>query len=169
MKRLTHRPACPHPRIAQTESVSTTGDSKSKRAPTATTTPTPAVTPATPTVVITADSARNLLKVQFRGRVTVTAMADYVKRVENLLPQLRAGFAVLTDLSHLESMELDCVRPLTKVMDMCRIHGVRTVVRVVPDPEKDIGFNILAITHYRRGVRVIKCATLAEAERALKA
>jgi hypothetical protein len=87
--------------------------------------------------------------------------------VEALLPRTRPGFTVLTDLSALDSMDLDCVADLTKIMDLCRAHEIGTVVRVIPDPAKDIGFNILSIVHYRGGVRIVTCETLAEAERAL--
>ena len=90
-------------------------------------------------------------------------------RVESLLPQLQTGFTLLTDLSDLASMDLDCVAALTKIMDRLRTGGIRTVVRVVPEPDKDIGFKILSIIHYRRGVRIVTCETLAEAERALSA
>jgi hypothetical protein len=41
------------------------------------------------------------------------------------------------------------------------------VVRVIPDPHKDIGLNILSLFHYRRGVRIVTCETLEEAMRAL--
>ena len=64
-------------------------------------------------------------------------------------------------------MDLDCVPHLTKIMDLSRAHGVGTVVRVIPDPDKDIGFSILSIIHYRRGVRIVTCESLAEAERVL--
>jgi hypothetical protein len=41
------------------------------------------------------------------------------------------------------------------------------VVRVIPDPQKDIGLNILSLFHYRRRVRIVTCKTLAEAMKAL--
>lgn len=151
------------PGITQTEFVSNTGETKSKRVP-----PAPTAVAAHP-FDITLDASRNLLHIRFRGSVTAAAMAAYVGQVESLLSQLRPGFTILTDLSRLDSMELDCVRPLTKVMDLCRIRGVGTVVRVIPDPTKDIGFNILALTHYRRDVHIVTCATLAEAELAITA
>jgi hypothetical protein len=44
---------------------------------------------------------------------------------------------------------------------------VETVVRVIPDPHKDIGLNIMSLFHYRRRVRIITCETLAEALRSL--
>ena len=110
---------------------------------------------------------QNLARIRYFGRITAGEMQSALATIEGLLPQLRPGFTVLTDLSGLEAMDLDCVSHLTKIMDVTRAHGVGTVIRVIPDPAKDIGFNILSIIHYRRGVQIITCETLAEAERAL--
>jgi hypothetical protein len=41
------------------------------------------------------------------------------------------------------------------------------VVRVIPNPQKDIGLNILSLFHYRRRVRIVTCETLEEAMNAL--
>jgi hypothetical protein len=41
------------------------------------------------------------------------------------------------------------------------------VVRIIPDPSKDIGLNILSIVHYRGTVQVITCETALEAWRVL--
>jgi hypothetical protein len=41
------------------------------------------------------------------------------------------------------------------------------VVRIIPDPRKDIGLSIMSVFHYRRGVRIVTCETLAEALSAL--
>jgi hypothetical protein len=62
-------------------------------------------------------------------------------------------------------MELDCLPELTGAMDRFKALGVGTVIRIVPDPRKDIGFNILSVVHYRRGVRVVTCTSAAEAEK----
>jgi hypothetical protein len=40
-------------------------------------------------------------------------------------------------------------------------------VRVIPDPTKDIGFNILARFHYRRNPRITNCETMMEAAKLL--
>jgi len=113
------------------------------------------------------DAPRNLLRIRFWGHVTAAKMQNYLATAESHLPQMRAGFTLLTDLRELEEMDLDCVTALTKVMDRMRAGGVGLVVRIVPDPNKDIGLKILSIIHYRRGVRIVTCETLAEAERAL--
>jgi hypothetical protein len=41
------------------------------------------------------------------------------------------------------------------------------VVRVIPDPQKDIGLNILSLFHYRKRVRIVTCETLDEARKVL--
>ncbi|HMD60003.1 MAG TPA: hypothetical protein VKG78_01140 [Opitutaceae bacterium] len=114
------------------------------------------------------DDARNLIRIRYFGHVTVSDMKAVTKDAAAILSNVRPKFTVLADLSGLESMDLDCVRDLTDMMDSFRKKGVGTVVRIMPDPAKDIGFNILAIVHYRRGVNVVTCQTAAEAEQALK-
>ena len=128
------------------------------------------ILPATtkPSVGIEIDVARSFARVDFAGHISAADMKAEVDGAERRLPQLRAGFSVLVDLSGLQSMGLDCVPHLGKLMDLFKAHGVGLVVRVDPDPAKDIGFNILSITHYRGKVPVITCDTIAEAERALK-
>ncbi|MGA2016306.1 MAG: hypothetical protein ABSH26_05080 [Opitutaceae bacterium] len=117
---------------------------------------------------IQVDESRNLVTFRYFGHVTAASMKSVTERAGGILSRLRPGFTVLTDLSGLESMELDCAPDLTGMMDRFRAKGVGTVVRIIPDPSKDIGFNILAIVHYRRGVHVVTCETAAEAERILK-
>lgn len=123
---------------------------------------------ASPMFKIQPDTTRNLVHIWYVGHVTAAGMAACVKEVESHLAAMRTGFTVLTDLTELEAMELDCVPHLTRMMDLSKARGIGAVVRVIPDRTKDIGFNILSIIHYRRGVKVVTCDTLAEAERALK-
>jgi anti-anti-sigma regulatory factor len=84
-----------------------------------------------------------------------------------MLAQVRPGFAVLADLSGLEAMDVECGPHIAKIMDLCKARGVSLVVRVMPDPKKDIGLNILSLVHYRGKVKIVTCATRAEAEHAL--
>ena len=41
------------------------------------------------------------------------------------------------------------------------------VVRVIPDPHRDIGMTIMSIFHYRGGTQIFSCETLAQAEQLL--
>jgi hypothetical protein len=114
------------------------------------------------------DKSKNLLKITYARHVG----AEDTKRVEEEIPPLlagvRPGFRLLTDLSGLESMDLACVPYIKRMMDLCNKKGVEEVVRIIPDPQKDIGFKILSLFHYRRRVRIVTCATLGEAMKALE-
>ena len=80
---------------------------------------------------------------------------------------MKPGFTVVTDLTELERMDLDCLPHLTKLMDLFLAAGVAKVVRVIPDPKKDIGFNLLSITRYRGRVPIATFGTRADADTAL--
>jgi hypothetical protein len=121
-----------------------------------------------PAVVIELDAARNFVRVGFAWHVSAAEAKAGAAEVERCLPQLRAGFSVLVDLTELQSMDLDCVPSIAKIMDLFKAHGVGLVVRVDPDPAKDIGFGILSAIHYRGKVPVVICNTITEAKRALR-
>jgi hypothetical protein len=114
------------------------------------------------------DATRNLLRIRYSGHVAAAEMKAGAEDLKGLLPQLKKGFTLVADLSGLDSMELDCVPYLTGIMDTLKARGVSMIVRIIPDPHKDIGLNILTIVHYRRGVRVATCRDAAEAERYIK-
>jgi anti-anti-sigma regulatory factor len=114
------------------------------------------------------DTTNKLLRISFSGHVTVAESRDSLKRLQALLMELQTGFRLLTDLSGLELMDQDCVPQLKTVMDHCNAKGVSLIVRVIPDPHKDIGFNILSLFHYRHNIRIVTCETLTEAEQALR-
>lgn len=116
---------------------------------------------------VVCDGARNLLQIRYVGCVAAADTKVEAEKLDALLAPLRKGFTLYADLSGLDSMELDCAPSIAKIMDKCRAKGISCVVRVIPDPDKDIGFNILSIVHYRRGVRVVTCQSRAEAERYL--
>jgi anti-anti-sigma regulatory factor len=118
-------------------------------------------------IQIETDKAANLLKISFRGRVNAKEMKGHVENVRVALEQMETGFRLLTDLSGLESMELDSMSAIEQTMDLCNRKGISLVVRVIPDPKKDIGLNIMSLFHYRRGVRIVTCETLADAQQAL--
>ena len=52
-------------------------------------------------------------------------------------------------------MDLDCVQPLTRIMDLCRAAGIGMIVRILPPSERDIGIKLLGIVHYRGKVKTL--------------
>ncbi len=124
--------------------------------------------PTRPEFEIQADGLPHLVRVSYFGHVTAAGAEACANEIETMMTGMAAGFTVVTDLTGLASMDLECVPHLTRIMDVSRKHGVGTVVRVIPDRDKDIGFKILSIIHYGSGVQIITCETLAEAEQAIK-
>jgi hypothetical protein len=85
------------------------------------------------------------------------------------MDNLKPGFFLLTDLSNLESMEASCAPEVGAIMDLCSERGMLTVVRVIPDPNKDIGFDLISRFHLPPQVKVQTHASLAEAIKSLLA
>ena len=119
--------------------------------------------------LVETNRVKRLLHLSFIGKVSAADLERGGDEVQALLKELPPGFVLLTDLSRLETMEVACGKQIGRTMDWCRQHGVGKIVRVVPDPTKDIGLNILSIFHYEPGMRVITCENLTQAERHLAA
>jgi hypothetical protein len=114
------------------------------------------------------DLVRNSLTIRYWSRVEPGEVKRFTEQLPGLLLDLHPGFSLLTDMSDLESMDLECVPHLKTVMNLCNEKKVGMVVRVIPDPRKDIGLNILSLFHYDRGVRFVTCKTLDEGRRFLE-
>ena len=93
--------------------------------------------------------------------------ADEMRRclgtVRELMDNLKPGFLLLTDLSNLESMDGSCAPELGAIMDLCSSKGMSTVVQVIPDSNKDIGFDLISRFHHDPPVKTQTHASLAEA------
>lgn len=114
------------------------------------------------------DSVKNLLTVSYTERVTPEETKRCAEKIALLAGQLKPGFRLLTDLRRVESMDLGCVPHIEAMMDLCDQKGIGMVVRIIPDPHKDIGLNILSLFHYQRQVRIVNCETAEEAARVLE-
>ena len=64
-------------------------------------------------------------------------------------------------------MALDCTAELGRQMELIGKSGVGLVVRVIPDPSKDIGMKILTLFHYPQQLQVITCQSVTGAVKAL--
>jgi hypothetical protein len=113
------------------------------------------------------EDADALIKITWLGEVHADEMRRCVEEVGVRVAKIRPGFRVLADMTSLESMDLACAPYIGSLMDLCVAKRVEHVVRVIPDPSKDIGLNIMSSFHYRSNVRVTVCEDLAEATRQL--
>lgn len=110
-----------------------------------------------------ANIPKDLLEIRYRGVVLAGECEQGLDQLRAALAKLEVGFRVLVDLTELESMEVSCARFIEKAMDLCNEKGASMVVRIIPDPRRDIGMTIMSLFHYRGDVRIITCQNLAEA------
>jgi anti-anti-sigma regulatory factor len=113
------------------------------------------------------DKAKNLLRINFWGHVTADEAKQGTDQLAGLLVETKPGFRLLSDMTGLETMDTACIPYIRNSMDLLNKQGVSTVVRVIPDPHKDIGFSILSLFHYRPDVQIVTCETLEAAMRVL--
>jgi anti-anti-sigma regulatory factor len=113
------------------------------------------------------DKSGQVLTISYSQHVGAEDVRRYSGTLRDVIDHLKPGFLLLTDLTSLASMEASCAPELGAIMDLCRARGVSTVVRVIPDPNKDIGLNLLSLFHYHPQVRTQTHESLAEAIKSL--
>ena len=114
------------------------------------------------------DETKSLLVIRYSAAVRAEETEKGLEQVRNGLAKLQSGFRLLADLTELESMDVNCAPFIEKAMDLCNEKGASMVVRVIPDPHRDIGLQIMSIFHYSGDVRILTCQTLAEADELLR-
>src|SRR5213083_2607945 len=109
------------------------------------------------------DQSKRLLVISALQRVTAEQAKLAAQRVRELVQDVTPGFRVLADFRWLESMDSAAARHVAEIMDVLAERGVVSVTRVMPDPHKDIGLNILSQFHYGPEIQIATFETLADA------
>jgi hypothetical protein len=117
--------------------------------------------------VVELDTTRQLLVLSIAGTVTADEAKETAARVRDKLQDMAPGFITLADFRWLESMSAAAAPFIAEIMDALAAKKVSAVVRVMPDPHKDIGLNILSHFHYGPEIRLMTFETLADAIQAL--
>jgi anti-anti-sigma regulatory factor len=117
--------------------------------------------------VVELDQSKRLLVISAAQRVTAEQAKRTAQRVRELLENVAPGFRVLADFRWLDSMDSAAARPLAEIMDALAEKQVASVTRVMPDPHKDIGLNILSQFHYGPKIKITTFETLADALQSL--
>ena len=110
------------------------------------------------------DQPGNALVVGYAGNVNAEETNRCAREVRAALMRMQPGFRLLVDLTGLESMEMACSAVIGSIMERCNAAGVAEVLRIIPDPTRDIGLQIMSFFHYRNDVYIRTCASAAEAE-----
>lgn len=111
---------------------------------------------------VTLAQAANELTISYRGHVTPEETRLCDAEVKLALAILEPGFRLIVDLTGLQLMELACSPVVAAIMERCNAAGVAEVVRIIPDPTRDIGLQILSFFHYGNDVCIRTCASTAE-------
>src|SRR5262249_38530179 len=109
------------------------------------------------------DQSKRLLVISAAQRVTAEQVKAVHERVRELLHDVAPRFRVLVDFRWLDTMDSAAAPHLAEIMDMLTEKGVGFVARVLSDPHKDIGLNILSQFHYGPQVQIATFETLADA------
>jgi hypothetical protein len=82
-------------------------------------------------ILCNVDESGRVLTMSYNHRVGAEDMRACLGTVRDLMEQLKPGFFLLTDLTHLETMEASCAPDLGAIMELCSAKGMSTVVRVI--------------------------------------
>lgn len=113
------------------------------------------------------DKSKRLLVINVLQKVTAEQARVAAKQVRELLRDVAPGFRVLADFRWLESMDSAAAPHVAEIMDALAEKGVASVTRVMPDPHKDIGLNILSQFHYGPEIQIATFESLADALQSL--
>lgn len=109
------------------------------------------------------DQTKRLLVISAAATVTAEEAKVAAQQIREVLRDVAPGFHALADFRWLESMDPAAARHIAKIMDALAEKNVASVTRVMPDPHKDIGLNILSQFHYGTDVKIATFETLADA------
>ena len=115
------------------------------------------------------DQSKRLLVISAAQKVTAEEANIAAQRIRELLQDVAPGFRVLADFRWLESMDSAAAPHFAKIMEALAEKEVASVTRVMPDPHKDIGLNILSQFHYGPDITITTFETLADAVQSIAA
>ena len=117
--------------------------------------------------LVTINKAKQLMCLSYIGHVVAEDLQRSAGDLETMLAEMPPGFRLLADFTRLESMDTGCVPEIGKAMELFDRHQMGLIVRVMPDPGKDIGFNIISAFHYKNRPPTALCDTMEQAARLL--
>ena len=116
---------------------------------------------------VEADKSKRLIVISAIGHVTTGEVKEAAQKVREIVKDTAPGFRVLSDFRWLDSMQASASKHVAEIMDAVAAKKVGLVARVIPDPRKDIGLNILSHFHYGPEIETATFETLADALQSL--
>lgn len=110
------------------------------------------------------DAEHKAVILEFEGNVDAAQAKQYCSDLERALPKGAEPLKLLVDISSIDTVDLEAKDELEKGMDLLNAHGVTDIFRAAPDPDLDIGFNVMALTHFSKRVQIHTLRSRAEAQ-----
>jgi hypothetical protein len=104
-----------------------------------------------------------LLIISATGHVSAEEVEQTAGRVRDLLQQAAPGLHALTDFRWLESIHPSAAPYITEIMGTLARHHVASIIRIIPNPGRDIGLEMLAQFRYSAELPISTVETLVEA------
>jgi uncharacterized protein DUF4339 len=114
------------------------------------------------TFTVEIEQGKNLLMIRYQGWVGASDVERCVEEVRAALPKMQSGFQLLADFTELGYMDVTCVPHIENIMELCDEKGVSAVVRIIPNPKRDIGLQIMSYFHYSGDVKIVTCENLSD-------
>ena len=110
--------------------------------------------------LVESDKTKRLIVITVAGRVTSQEVKAAAMKVRDLVKDFEPGFCMLADFRLLTAMDSSAAPYIAEIMDAVAEKQIARVVRVVPDPRKDIGLNILSRFHYGPEIEIVTVETI---------
>jgi hypothetical protein len=109
------------------------------------------------------DRSKRLLVISAAGHVSREEVKQAAEEVREALREVAPGLRALTDFRWLESMHPSATPHIAEIMDALAEKQVASVIRIIPDPGKGIGINILSQFRYSHELPISTVKTLVDA------
>ena len=114
---------------------------------------------------ISFNKTSNIISIKIESSFDLQQAEQLHVEIERIIPEVKKGFTVLTDLTSLQKMDLESRESIAKYMKLFNECGVAEIIRIVPDMTKDLGFNIMSLFHYSRDIKIRTFGSLEEASK----
>lgn len=114
------------------------------------------------------DNDQNAVVLEFEGNVDVAEAKRSFDEMGKTSPQKGKGFRLITDFSKLDTIDIGVKSFIEKAMELFKNQGVTEIIRVIPDPNMEVGMNLISTAHYPKSVKVHTMRSRHEAQEYLK-
>ena len=116
----------------------------------------------------TINKSHRLLHASYICKVTVADLERGYEDLKLLVREFPDGYILFADWGRMESIDPECATIIGQTMELFDQSSMERVVRLFPDPTKDIGLNILGAFHISNQRPFVTCDNMKDAIRALR-